>query len=83
MGVNLLFNLSNLACVPILAPTILVCADDEDPDASLELLPEPVYDVEDLPERQVVRERFLAGKKLSRQLTPLRPLGGEGLHEKD
>ena len=60
---------------------LLLGADLDEED--VQLLPEPIYDVEDLPEPEAVRERFLAGKKLSRQLTPLRPLGGEGLHEKD
>ena len=58
-------------------------ADDEDPDADVQLLPEPVHDVDDMPDPQSVRERFLASKKLSRDLSPLRPIGGEGLHEKD
>ena len=65
-------------------PLDAVChADDEDPDADVQLMPEPIYDPEDMPDPQLVRERFLAGKKLSRNLGPLRPLGGEGLHEKD
>ena len=56
---------------------------DDDPEKDVELLPEPIYDVEDVAEPDVVRERFLAGKKLSRQLSPLLPIGGEGLHDKD
>ena len=58
-------------------------ADDADPDRDVELLPEPVYDIEDPPEPRMVRERFLAGKNLSRNLTPLREIGGEGLHDQD
>ena len=58
-------------------------AEEGEEEEDVELLPDPVPQAGEYADPQKVRERFLAGRKLSESRIPLPPVGGEGAFEKD